>query len=193
MKRAISALLVLFLIPASAAEAKELLTRATACGASGCRTVTTAPSLPFELLGPTIETGRATASPDLQSGFYRARLVTTTGRGRELISLRYFPDSSYIRVRASRGDCSACALAPRRWVQLDPSESRAYASLSNGLGTFPTSSLRATTATLARSDSPWLAIGLAGGACLLALITWQVWRRRRAHAAPPLGQRAGRA
>lgn len=132
------------LLPVGAAQAKEVLVKASACGASGCnveRSTAETQTLPFTLLAPATQPGRAVSAPPAQDGRFRIRLWTATGRNRTTrIVSYYFPGSGYLRVEGRYGRCGyRCIPVRPRWVELSSaagpmaSETDAYADLTEGL------------------------------------------------------------
>jgi hypothetical protein len=125
-----------------AAEAKEVLVKASACGASGCnveRSTAETQTLPFTLLEPAMESDRGTSAPPAGERF-RIRLWTATGSNRTTrIVSDYFPSSGYLRVEGRHGRCGyRCMPIRARWVELRSearlgSETEAYADLTEGL------------------------------------------------------------
>jgi hypothetical protein len=130
MRRSLSTLLTvgaLLSLPA-VATGKVALEQVRACGASGCATqvASTPGELPFELFGPTIETGRTVAAPAVAGPRYRITLTTQPVPGRDAISLIYLPESGYIHVLGEPGTEAGGAQLNTGWVRLAPAEVAAY-------------------------------------------------------------------
>lgn len=173
----LAAVALLSLTPVAAG--KEVLTRAVACGSSGCTVESRASALPFELLGPTIETGRAAAPRRAESPHLRVRLFTVPGAA-DAIAIDFYPRSGYLHVLGRRGSCTRiCALVPRRWVALEPLEASAYAELTAGVrpaGESPAKPPPVETGSTAPA-APLVATAVA---LALGLLGALAWRRRRA-------------
>jgi hypothetical protein len=114
--------------------AKEIVKKAEACGSSGCRAEVRHPDrdLPFELIGPTIQTGRRVPPPPRAATEPSFTVTLHTRPGRNVISARYLPGPGFLRAKAERGRI----FVPRRWVRLTEDEVSAYAWLTDGLAPF---------------------------------------------------------
>ncbi len=183
MRRTLSLAVAVTLLATAPATAKVLVEKARVCGVGDCNTVAAAQGhqLPFELLGPAIETGRRSKAPPGVASEPRYRVTLNTRPGGDVVRVDYLPGPDYIRVRGRSNAEAGGALLNRGWVRLGPgrahaypqraSESKAYQGLVEGLTPFPGSDSE-----LPGSDDgegsgfPWLAVvagALAAGAALL--------------------------
>jgi hypothetical protein len=171
MKRILPTLVAVSLLAApAAADAKELAS-ATVCGASGCNQASH-PAAFFAALegGPP-----AAGGPSRPHPFYRLRVVVDEGRASEPMNLLAVPHGNYLR-----GPDGV-------WRQTSADVLDRITTLAGGLRPFPASQLPGTSNAPQRSRSdaapprppssvaaaqdgsfPWLAVGVATGAVLLA-------------------------
>jgi hypothetical protein len=98
------------------------------CGVGDCRTVSAAEGrqLPFELLGPAIETGRRSEAPPGAASEPRYRVTLHTRPGGDVVRIDYLPGLDYIRVDGGPNAEAGGALLNRGWVRLGPGKSYAY-------------------------------------------------------------------
>jgi hypothetical protein len=180
MKRLALAVLVAVAALAPAAAAKEL-TRATVCGAQGCRTTENRGILAgFE------NGGMAEAAPRTRARFYTVRMTMREGQQRVRWSLAWVPSTGLLRASGqTRGTFMWTDTSPTaaRWLTAATSGLRAFPAERLALGSTPAPAQVTEVVNPPRhgetgSGFPWLAGGLALAAVLAVGGFVAVTRRR---------------